>query len=150
MNLPKSLYGITLNNLSIILTLLEPSRGSKGATFIIYLHELTNFLLRANSETFKQVDCSKGTKKGSDEDGNDAERLLFGKQLQVVTYEAAEFIFQEGRTTDPENFQQEFQMRNTVTLDNSYRTINLNKSSNRISLGRCGNKYWKKSVNKDA
>ena len=150
MKLPKTLHGITLNNLSLILKLLKPSRGSKGATFIIYFHELAHFLLRVNSETFKQVDSPKSTEKGFEEAGYYAERLLFDDKLQAVTYEAAEFIFKEGRTTDPESFKQEFKNLNIEILDNPDRTsIKLHRSFNRIDLGRCGNKYWKKSINKN-
>ena len=140
MQLPDGVSGVTFYNLTMCIRLFPESRGCKGASFIIYLHELAHYLQRTSGKTIGQCESPQNWKNfGVREAGLNIERGLFGNELFIVTDEAAEYLVTPPLPTSHEEFLQEFKKRNEMTGDASL--INLTRSGGPIYLGRCGSKF---------
>lgn len=113
MQMPDCIYGMNLRNLTISLRKLDENCALKGATFYIYLHELSYHLARANSETIEEsINCKRRTIEDPSKGGAALEKRLFGSPLSFITFDAANYIFSKGVPEDLENFQKTFKLIN--------------------------------------
>ena len=140
MELPESLFGVTFSNLTMCLRLFPDSRGCKGATFSVFLHELTHYLQRAAGTTIKQCDSLKSSKNIQvREDWYNFVREFFGDRLYLITEEAAEFLVTPPLPDTYEAFLEKFKKKNERSDHASI--INLIRSGGPIYLGGCGSKF---------
>ncbi|OMJ68329.1 hypothetical protein SteCoe_34248 [Stentor coeruleus] len=147
MELPEKNYGRTFYNNSIVLKLFFENEGSKGATFVIYLHELAHYLQRSQSDTIGASESPKSEKKfGVREGGYLIEREIFGSCLYYITVEAANYIVSLQVDQDHGQFLNVFTEKNKLTIEDDEiiegkKIISLHRSSDKILLGECGSKF---------
>ena len=140
MQLPDGVSGVTFCNLTMCIRLFPESRGCKGASFIVYLHELAHYLQRASGRVIKECESLASWKNVQvPESGDKIERDLFGSRIYLVTDEAAEYLVTPPLSDSYEVFMQEFNRRNRLTETASL--INFKRSGGPIYLGRCGSKF---------
>ena len=138
--MPKFTSGLTLISQIIAIKLFKQKAGAKGASFIVYLHELAHYLQRIKCNTVLEA----GEKKSLDnfrvsEGGNLLEETLFGKVLDRVSIPAAQFTISCSSSISLEDFQRKFDELNANVHGVKY--INLKSSRDFIYLGSCGSKY---------
>ena len=138
--MPKFTSGLTLISQTIAIKLFKQKVGAKGASFIVYLHELAHYLQRIRCNTVLEA----GKKKSLDnfrvsEGGNLLEETLFGKVLERVSIPAAQFTISCSSSISLSDFQRKFDELNANIHGVKY--INLKSSSDSIYLGSCGTKY---------
>ncbi|OMJ69400.1 hypothetical protein SteCoe_32883 [Stentor coeruleus] len=147
MELPEKVYGRTFYNNSIVLKLFIENEGNKGATFVIYLHELAHYLQRSQSDTIGASQSPKSDKNfGFQEGGYLIEKEIFGSCLYYITVEAADYIVSMQVDQDHDQFLNIFNEKNKIIVERSEfaevkKFINLHRSSNRILLGECGSRF---------
>ncbi|OMJ75165.1 hypothetical protein SteCoe_25748 [Stentor coeruleus] len=140
MDLPENVYGRTFYSSSIVLKLPLEDEGSKGATFVIYLHELAHYLQRSKSETIG-ASLSPRSEKNFDvlEGGYFIENKIFGTCLYYITVEAADYIVSMQVDKDHNRFMEVFRKKNE--FGEGKKMISLHRSNNVILLGECGSRF---------
>ena len=137
---PKKIYGFTLKSQRIAIKMFNEIRGEKGATFIIYLHELAHFLQRTECNTIEEAIKHTSPNRGFGSEGGSALIIkIFGEELKLISYSAAEYIVNGSLPNDLLQFQNEFKAHMSK-VEEGY--ISLTKFSDQgIHFGICASFY---------
>lgn len=142
---PPETHGFTTYDLYIYLEIKQENDIlDKAATLIIWLHELSHYLRRCNTETLgdsKRVKSAElNASEGIDtcgEGGYDLEKYIFGVPVPWINEPAANFLINENYPTQLDDFKKAFNSKNE---SREYKTRGLLRGShkNYRFLGECG------------
>ncbi|OMJ71771.1 hypothetical protein SteCoe_29944 [Stentor coeruleus] len=140
MTFPKKISGITLKTQLISIKIFEEIEFTKdhkfGGYFIIYLHELGNFLQKAR---FGSIDESNRKNPEFDssrpqEGGKYLEKILFGEVQNMIYSKQSEYLIKGGFPNSIEAFIKQY---NESKINDKMEPLLLGKSQNILVLGRC-------------
>ena len=139
--MPSNLSGQTLNNCNITIKLFENTSCNKGATFIIYLHELGHALQRLDYSTYGEYNnkTPSETNFSVKEGGELLEEMIFGKVIDCFTIAAAKYIVSKRLPDNITEFIERFSQLNEGKTGK--KMIYSRKSRRIIQFGRCKYRY---------
>ena len=139
--MPSNLSGQTLNNCNIAIKLFENTSCNKGATFIVYLHELGHALQRLDFSTYGEYNnkTPSETNFGIREGGELLEEMVFGKVIDCFTIAAANYIISKRLPDNITEFIEKFSKLNEGK--GRKKMIFSRKSRKLIQFGRCKYRY---------
>ena len=139
MKLPSGLSGITIKTLKIVIKQYKEPQTRKGATFIVFLHELGHYLRRYGSKTIAEALLSNSQELDEKEGGYQVEVDIFRARVFHITDAACEYLLNGDYPPDLAIFQQSFHAFNQ---DLPERKITMIRGSHRASyIGRCGSLF---------
>ena len=138
--MPKFTSSLTLLNQFITIKLFKQKEGAKGATFILYLHELAHYMQRIKCKTMLEAAEKQSLSNFQVSNAGDLlEETLFGKNFERISIPAAQFTISSSSPISLNDFQRRFDKLNANSHGVKY--INLKSSKDFIYLGSCGSKY---------